>query len=66
VLENAFAPGERREVEFAPGTDLLIRRLGGLDLSAAERVDVRITQESTGALVTAAEGRPSILPRAPS
>jgi hypothetical protein len=60
VLENAFAPGERRVVEFGRETDLLIHRLGGLDLSGADRVDVRITQESTGALVTAAEAVPFV------
>jgi anti-sigma factor RsiW len=55
VRESNFAPGERREVQFSPDTDLLIHRLGGLDLTSAERVGFRITQESTGALVAAIE-----------
>jgi hypothetical protein len=56
VRENDFAPGERREVEFTRDADLLIHRLGGLDLTEATRVDLRITQESTGALIAAVEG----------
>jgi hypothetical protein len=55
VRENHFAPGERRWVEFARDTDLLIHRLGGLDLTGATRVDLRITQESTGALIAAVD-----------
>lgn len=60
VRENDFVPGERREVDFALDTDLLIHRLnlGGLDLTGAERVDLRITAESTGALIAEIEGAP--------
>jgi anti-sigma factor RsiW len=58
VHENAFAPGERREVRFSSDVDLLIHRLGGLDLTGAERVAFRITAESTGALVAAVEAAP--------
>jgi hypothetical protein len=58
VRESDFAPGERRQVQFSSDTDLLIHRLGGLDLTGAERVGFRITQESTGALVAAVESVP--------
>jgi len=52
VRENAFVPGDRREVEFSSETDLLIHRLAGLDLTGAERVGLRVTAESTGALIS--------------
>lgn len=52
VRENVFAPGDRREVEFAADTDLLIHRLGGLALEGVERIDLQVTSESTGALVS--------------
>jgi hypothetical protein len=46
--ENSFTPGVRKPVVFAPGVDLLIHRLTGLDLSHAEQVRVTIRDESTG------------------
>jgi anti-sigma factor RsiW len=58
VRQNDFVPGDRREVEFSPGTDLLIHRLSGLDLTGAERVGVRVTAESTGALISAFDAVP--------
>ena len=58
VRENDFAPGERREVEFVSDADLLVHRLGGLDLTGAARVDLRITAESTGALISDAAAVP--------
>ena len=58
IRENGFEPGDRREVEFSADAELLIHRLGGLDLAGAGRVDVRITAESTGALVSAVEAVP--------
>jgi anti-sigma factor RsiW len=58
VRENAFVPGDRREVTFSPDTDLLIHRLGGLDLTGAERVDCRVTVESTGALISSVDAAP--------
>jgi hypothetical protein len=47
VVENDFRPGERRETEFPPSTDLLIHRLTGLDLTKAARVRVLARIEST-------------------
>ena len=58
VRENEFAPGDRREVAFPIDADLLVHRLTGLDLTNAERVDFRITEESTGALVAAVDDVP--------
>lgn len=58
VRENGFTPGDRREVDFAADTELLIHRLGGLNLAGAERVDLRITSESTGAVVSTVDGVP--------
>jgi hypothetical protein len=49
VTENPMTPGERREVVFPKTTDILLHRLGGLDLASATRVDFRIWVESTGA-----------------
>jgi hypothetical protein len=46
--ENRFTPGRRQEVSFPPGVDILIHRLGGLDLSRADRVDVTVRVESSG------------------
>lgn len=58
VRENGFTPGDRREVEFTADADLLIHRLGGLDLTGVERIDLQITSESTGALVADIEAVP--------
>ena len=48
VVENAFAPGERKAVVFAAGVDLLIHRLNGLDLTETDRIHVTLTVEETG------------------
>lgn len=58
IREHEFVPGERREVQFGADADLLIHRLGGLDLTGALRVGFRITSESTGALVTDIDAAP--------
>jgi anti-sigma factor RsiW len=58
VRENGFAPGDRREVEFAADVDLLIHRLGGLDLQGAARVDLWVTSESTGETVGSVDNVP--------
>ena len=47
IEENRMVPGERKEVRFRAGLDMLIHRLGGLDLSRAERVRVVVRVEST-------------------
>jgi hypothetical protein len=47
VEENHFAPGQRQEVGFEPHVDILLHRLGGLDLARVERVQVTVRAEST-------------------
>lgn len=47
IVENAFVAGQRQAVTFAHGLDFLVHRLGGLDLAAAERVEVVVRSEST-------------------
>lgn len=51
VRESVFAPGDRRPVVFTPDVDLLIHTLGGADLAGATRVDVRLRDEATGAVL---------------
>jgi hypothetical protein len=51
VVENPIRPGERKPVIFGPEIDLLIHRLGGLDLTRAESVRVTVSIEETGAVV---------------
>ena len=46
LVENTFAAGARQTVTFEPGIDLMIHRLGGLDLATAERVEVVVRTES--------------------
>ena len=40
--------GERKEAIFPPDADLLIHRLGGLDLSRVTRVGLTVKVEETG------------------
>jgi hypothetical protein len=51
IEENRFSPGERKSVVFRAGVDLLIHRLGGLELGAAERVRVVLSVEETGEVI---------------
>ena len=48
IEENPVRPGERAPVLFRRDVDLLVHRLGELELSAAERVQVRVVAEKTG------------------
>lgn len=48
ILENPVRRDERREVYFPPDVDLLIHRLGGLDLRDARAVRLRVLREATG------------------
>jgi hypothetical protein len=48
VEENPVRPGERAPVLFRRDVDLLIHRLRELDLSGAERVQVRVLSQGTG------------------
>jgi hypothetical protein len=50
LVENSFAPGQGETVTFAHGIDLLIHRLGGLDLSRADRVEVVVRSLQHGVI----------------
>jgi hypothetical protein len=58
IEENAVLPGDRHELVFRPGVDILLHRLGGLDLADVERVDVRILVERSGELLFLAPAAP--------
>ena len=46
IEDNAFVPGETKQVTFGANLDLLVHRLTGLSLADAERVGVSIRSES--------------------
>jgi hypothetical protein len=48
ILENPVRRDERREVFFPRDVDILLHRLGGLDLRDALVVGMRVLQEGTG------------------
>ena len=48
IVEEPVAAGERREIVFPHGVDILLFRLAA-DLAGATRVDVTLIEESTGA-----------------
>jgi anti-sigma factor RsiW len=48
IEENPMRPGQRTPVVFGADLDLLIHRLGGLDLARAERVQVTVRVEDSG------------------
>ena len=52
LVENTFVAGQRQPVVFAPGIDMLIHHLGGLDLADAERVEVIVRNESGAVVMT--------------
>jgi hypothetical protein len=58
IRESSFAPGDRREEWFTADVDLLIFRLGGLDLVQATRVAFSLRDEVSGALLTATSAAP--------
>jgi hypothetical protein len=51
IVENPVLPGERKLAVFSPGIDILLHRLGGLDLARTEHVDVTVKVEETGDLL---------------
>lgn len=51
VVDNPVRPGERRRVHFEQDVDILLHRLGGLDLKRAERVEVTVKVEETGDVI---------------
>lgn len=52
IVENRVTPGERRPVVFASGIDVLLHRLGGLDLAITEHVTVTVRDDDTGVVLT--------------
>jgi anti-sigma factor RsiW len=58
IGENRFEPGVRQEVAFPPDLDLLVHRLGGMDLRAAAQVAVTVESERSGAAISEAPDVP--------
>ena len=50
VVDNPMQPGERREVPFGGGVDILLHRLA-VDLSRATRVDFTLRDETSGVVI---------------
>lgn len=48
IEENPLQPDERKSVVFRAELDLLIHKLGGLDLTSVENVGIVVTVEETG------------------
>lgn len=48
IVDNLISPDERRPVVYEPATDILLHRLRALDLSAAVRVSMKVSDEDTG------------------
>jgi hypothetical protein len=51
IVDNPVLPGERRPAVFLPGIDIILHRLGGLDLAGASRVRVLLTSEDDGKIM---------------
>jgi hypothetical protein len=51
VAENPIRPGSRTPVVFGANTDLLVHKLGGLDLTNAANVGITISVEETGHVI---------------
>jgi hypothetical protein len=58
VLENPMQPNERREVVFPGDVDILLHRLGGMDLGDAVRVSFILRDERTGRVMVRQEEAP--------
>lgn len=58
IAENRMRPDERRQVSFPADVDLLIHRLGGLDLSRAVRVGFSMRIEATDRVVVEIDDAP--------
>ena len=50
VVDNPMQPGERKEIGFPGGVDILLHRLA-IDLTGATRVQLTLHSESSGALI---------------
>jgi hypothetical protein len=58
IAENPMLPDERRQVRFPADIDLLIHRLGGLDLSRATRVSFSLRVEETDHVIVETDDAP--------
>jgi len=58
IDERPTTPGGRTEVHFPRDLDLLVLRLGGLDLSRAARVDVTVRPVGQSAALVQVDGAP--------
>lgn len=58
IVDNPMKPGERKETVFADGVDILLHRLGGLDLSGATTVTVCVKVEETGDIISQNDDAP--------
>ncbi len=58
IAENPMLPAERKQVPFPADVDLLIHRLGGLDLSRATRVSFSLRIEESDQLVVEIDDAP--------
>lgn len=51
ITDNPVLASERKTAVFTLSTDLLLHRLGGMDLSTVESVQILVTNEDTGDLL---------------
>lgn len=58
ILENPMSPGERREVVFPEDVDILLHRLGGLDLRDAVSVGFVLRDEQSARVLVAVDDAP--------
>jgi len=58
IAENRMLPAERKQVPFPADVDLLIHRLGGLDLSRATRVSFSLRIEESDQVVVEIDDAP--------
>ncbi len=58
VLENPMTPGERQDFVFPAAVDVVIHRLGGLELTHATTVRFTLHAESSGQLLAKVDDAP--------
>jgi hypothetical protein len=51
IVDNPVRPGDRKLAIFSPQIDVLLHRLGGLDLSGATQVGLTVKVEETGDVI---------------
>lgn len=58
IVDNPVRPGERKTTVFPPNVDVLLHRLGGLDLMGASSVSVTVKVEETGEILFHSDDAP--------